>query len=144
MHELDWAIAESQLKTPFGYARFRIDGYQITVRRQLDSKDHLDFVVYVNGEIQGKWFLNSEYEHLMKFYRRSERPLFTKKTIESLLKGYTKKELQDKIERLGLDKTITRYFPSFGRFAALKKSFIANNQSIELLETSDYSYQNPR
>jgi hypothetical protein len=126
----DWKDAEVSLSGVHGYARFEIDGYKVTVRKELMNQTTLVYAPYVNGELIGKWFTSTPpAPEATKFFNTRIKKLHDAKFI-GIMRKYDKKQAE-----LLEAKTISSVHPWFKSFAALKKSFIANNNSIKLIKS---------
>ncbi len=45
----EWKKVETELSSPFGYVKLKIDGYNVTIQTQPDKPLHYALVVYIDG-----------------------------------------------------------------------------------------------
>ena len=129
MTNQEWQYANDELNRLCGIVKLEIDGYRISICKQLKSDTVFVYFIYVNGEFCGKW-LSDGCEIPTKFYCRKAKKLFPKRHIDYMraAKCFTKAEISEHESKEHIS-----YQPWFGSFASLKKSFIANNTSIQLI-----------
>lgn len=124
----EWKKVETELSSPFGYVKLKIDGYNVTIETLPDKPLHYALAVYVDGEFKLKWCLED----------CEERRRFCFKHKKSLLTAQDKKQLkrESKAVREEVEKrmTIYTYYPIFNSVRTLKSHLIKNNTSIELAE----------
>lgn len=124
----EWKKVETELSSPFGYVKLKIDGYNVTIATRPDKPLHYALVVYIDGQFKIKWCLED----------CEERRRFCFKSKKSLLTAQDKKKLkrESKAVREEVEKrmTIYTYYPIFNSFRTLKSHLIKNNVSIELAE----------
>ena len=132
MTKEEWKEVESNLSSPYGRAKFKIDGYTVDVVVEKEEQNSLKYVlaVFVDGAIKGKWLVN-DCDIRRKFYNKhtkSSLPANYKNTSE--FKRLSKKS-REEIIRLS---TYEFYSPYFSSFKTLKAHLIKNNTSIELIK----------
>ena len=128
----EWKDVEISLTSPFGRAKFKIDGYTVDVVVEKESPKSLKYVlaVFVDGAIKGKWLVN-DCDIRRKFYYKC-----TKSNLSANYKNsYKFKSLSKKVrEEIIRTSTYEYYSPYFKSFRTLKNHFIKNNTSIELIK----------
>lgn len=69
MTKEEWKEVERNLSSPYGRAKFKIDGYTVDVVVEKESPKSLKYVlaVFVDGAIKGKWLVN-DCDIRRKFY----------------------------------------------------------------------------
>lgn len=124
----EWKKVETELSSPFGYVKLKIDGYNVTIETRPDKPLHYALAVYIDGQFNMKWCLED----------CEERRRFCFRHKESLLSAQQKKKLkrERKAVREEVEKrmTIYTYYPFFNSFRTLKSHLMKNNISIELAE----------
>gem|GEM_PF-4161096 len=114
-----------------------VDGYEVAINRRLVGKNALASAVYVNGQIQGKNFVNyvEGKEVLLpditrRFYRKTTRYLYKAKQRQeadkSLGKGLSLKS--------GFHKRFIMYTAYWNSSALLKRHLLINNKEIKITE----------
>ena len=131
MKKEDWTKVDEALKMQDSPVELLCDGYKVTLRLTQISQFKLAIGVYVNGWFRGEWFAtgNPSEEgrrffpsHYINCYSAKEKRAWSK-----VGKKFMKEcgiNLKERREYKGF------YWTSF---SALKRHFIANNESIELL-----------
>jgi hypothetical protein len=119
----------------FFKAKFKIDGYDVTITKEFISDTKMAYLVAVNGT----FVIRSKNEDCAEIQRRFHRAKVKKLTSEKfrkiILSGIRgKKAIAEAVARFNLDATITNYFFWFDSIAQIKKTWEANNESI-----SDYT-----
>lgn len=127
----DWKKVETELSSPFGYVKLKIDGYNVSIGCIQDKPLHYVLAVYIDGKFKMKWCLED----------CEERRRFCFKHKKSLLTAQQKKKLkrESKAVREEVEKrmTVYTYYPFFNSFRTLKSHLIKNNTSIELAEEKE-------
>lgn len=128
----EWKDVEISLTSPFGRAKFKIDGYTVDVVVEKESPKSLKYVlaVFVDGAIKGKWLVNDCDIRRKFFYKCTRSHLSAKYKNSSEFKRLCKK-MREEIIRMS---TYEYYSPYFKSFRTLKNHFIRNNTSIELIK----------
>lgn len=133
----EWQQAEEKMKGLYGYLKLEVDGFNITLSKEL-CKDAFKYFVYIDGEFCGKWLLdkNTEYSDIRhRFYRLVTKRIISVQKKKQVLSHIKSKKIQaEYIERYDLDKTYSYWDISFSSFKALKSQLIKNNKSIKLIE----------
>lgn len=135
MQQADWDELKEQMSAPYGSMKLKCDGFEVDLVQVIESgKKSWGTTVYVNGYIKGIW-LNcnhengeTEHEETRRFFRKSERSLYSKKELEVHRKVFGKRDADKKAAR----KFVT-YDWTWKNFNSLKKHLEANNTSIERL-----------
>lgn len=124
----EWKKVETELSSPFGYVKLKIDGYNVTIRTLPDRPLHYALVVYIDGEFKTKWCIE-DCEERRRFCFKSKKSLLTVQDKKKLKRE--RKAVREEVERR---MTIYTYYPIFNSFRTLKSHLIKNNVSIELAE----------
>lgn len=129
-----WENMECVLGGQFGCVRLSIDGYEVSLSREVIKKNTLGIVVYVGGIARGAWFSvdddgSPKYEEARRFWRKSGTALYTAKKKAELIKAFGKKKATETFE---LDKKIYVCTPHWASFSSLKRHLIKNNHNIEI------------
>ena len=126
----EWKDVEISLTSPFGRAKFKIDGYTVDVVVEKESPKSLKYVlaVFVDGAIKGKWLVN-DCDIRRKFYNKRTESRLTNNYKNSYKFKSLSKKVREEIIRTS---TYEYYSPYFKSFRTLKNHFIKNNTSIEL------------
>lgn len=127
----EWKKVETELSSPFGYVKLKIDGYNVTIETQPDKPLHYALVVYIDGEFKMKWCLE-DCEERRRFCFKHKKSLLTAQDKKKLKRE--SKTVRDEVEKR---MTIYTYYPIFNSFRTLKSHLIKNNTSIELAEEED-------
>jgi hypothetical protein len=112
----------------FGRAEFLIDGYRVTLQRELISKDRLGLMTYVGGRFKSTWVVENSEEARRFFFLKSQ----------CLLRGKGAQSLKKKIGKRSYeqfkDKCRYQYYtPVWSSVNAALSAFLTRNVSIELL-----------
>lgn len=124
----EWKKVETELSSPFGYVKLKIDGYNVTIETLPDRPLHYALVVYIDGEFKMKWCIE-DCEERRRFCFKSKKSLLTAQDKKKLKRE--RKAVREEVERR---MTIYAYYPIFNSFRTLKSHLIKNNTSIELAE----------
>jgi len=135
MQQADWDELKEQMDSPYGSMKLKCDGFEVDLVQVIEpGKKSWGTTVYVDGYIKGIW-LNynrktgeTEHEETRRFYRKSERSLYSKKEVELQRKIFGKREA----DKAAAQKIIS-YDWTWKNFSSLKKHLEANNTSIERL-----------
>ena len=135
MDKKDWEKAKERLSLPLGSVKLIADGYTVTLQR-VPVKDmfHNAIKVFVNGEFKGKWLLE-DCEVRRRFISQKAVPLMSRKEIAAYNKA--PKSLQRKFKEMR-DARIIQYSSHWTSWNALVKHFEANNQSIQLIDSTEW------
>ncbi len=124
-----WKKLEISLRIPWGEARLRVDGFDLTLQVQQVKPLRYAIVPFVNGFSRGAWLTKKDGEEwreearrflpLKKLYLYSRAKLMKTKLPKKTMEEWASKH----IETRGICWT---------SFAALKRHLIANNESIEI------------
>jgi hypothetical protein len=129
MNSLEWKKVETTLRLPWGEARLRVDGFDLTLQVQQVKPLRYAIVPFVNGYHRGAWLTKKKGEEWCEEARRflPLKKVFLYSRTKLMKTKLPKKTMEEwaslHIETRGL------YWTSF---AALKRHLVANNQSIEL------------
>lgn len=133
MTKKQWDKAGETLDSQFKTVKLKCDDYVVTLRLARITKMRLGIVVLVNDSLCGVWFNNSNLsEEARRFFPLRHKSFYStkEKTCWKKLK-FSKEYLQEhKIDLNAKTSWIDCYWPSF---PALKRHFIVNNKSIELI-----------
>ena len=133
MTQEDWKKAEQKLIPPFGYAKFQIDGYNVSVGTVRTSTTKFSYMIYVDGEFRGEW-LSEDCEIRRRFCYEGRKNILTGKSRTDFIKEFGKREY-NRFVKANPEKVFYSYFtPYFGSFRTMKAHFIKNNTSITLVK----------
>ena len=124
----EWKKVETELSSPFGYVKLKIDGYNVTIETLPDRPLHYVLVVYIDGEFKMKWCIE-DCEERRRFCFKRKKSLLTAQDKKKLKRE--RKAVREEVER---QMTIYTYYPIFNSFRTLKSHLMKNNTSIELAE----------
>lgn len=107
------------------------DGYEVTLLLGPISQFKNALLVYIGGEIRGKW-LSEDCEERRRFFRSVTKSLFSPKERAAWkkLSKKTRIELEERAK-------YTTYYSYWTSFGALKSHFIKHNSKIELVTKQD-------
>jgi hypothetical protein len=132
-----WQKIDTEFKrnTPYAYAKFVIDGYNISVQQLLIGRK-LQILCYVNGKFNGVWLnMKSPHELGIRFFPYDLKPLYSKETKKQIKSIYTLgKRLKERFP--DFDNKVRIYRWTFRNISEVKRIFEAHNDSIELFELS--------
>ncbi len=120
-----WKTVEGLATSQFSMAKLIIDGFEIVLHLEPESKYKSVIAIYVNGKIEAKKFLE-DCEERRRFYRPVVRNLLPEKPP----KCWKKKEWEAERKK----HEYTSYFPWWTNFAALRRHLIKNNMDIEIMD----------
>lgn len=126
----DWKEIEKRLQYLYSLVKLKCDGYEVTLTLARISQMKNAIVVYINGEIRGKW-LAEDCEERRRFFR----PV-TKSIVSPKQKAGWKKLSKKTRQELEARTRYTCYYSYWTSFSALKRHLIKNNNTIELLKES--------
>lgn len=126
-----WKKLEISLRIPWGEARLRVDGYELTLQVQQVKPLRYAIVPFVNGFSRGVWLTKKEGE---EWCAEARRFLPLKKLYLYSRAKLMKTKLPKKTMEEWASKHIEMRHPYWTSFAALKRHLVANNESIELAE----------
>ncbi|HBR96788.1 MAG TPA: hypothetical protein DD979_05355, partial [Gammaproteobacteria bacterium] len=115
-----WTDVENELVGVFGSVELKVDGYDITLRREV-SKNKIVTVVYVNGAINGENLDgNNPTEITLRFYRPISQYLFRMKKGQ-IREKEIKKARRNRIPEWAeiLSKRFTYYVPTWNSTRSL-------------------------
>lgn len=135
MDRKDWEKAKERLSLPLGSVKLIADGYTVTLQR-VPVKDmfHNAIQVFVNGEFKGKWLLE-DCEARRRFISQKAVPLMSRKEIAAYNKA--PQSVQRKFKEMR-EARIIQYSSHWTSWNALVKHFEANNQSIQLIDSTEW------
>ncbi|OAB36488.1 hypothetical protein PMSM_07275 [Paenibacillus macquariensis subsp. macquariensis] len=122
----DWKDIEQKLMGLYNRAILICDGYELSI--VLERRDQFKNVIriYVNGAIEGKWYM-ADCEERRRFFCPRTKNLYSKKEL-SVWKKISKKEYANRIA-----KKYYYYEPCWLSFRSLKSHLIKNNKNIEIV-----------
>ncbi|NJD38750.1 MAG: hypothetical protein FIA89_10600 [Geobacter sp.] len=132
MTKQDWTYTEERLKQQYAIVVLLCDGYRLSLTLNRIGNMELAICTYINGEMKGSWFLD-DCEERRRFMRPIVKYVMSAKDRKSWVKDFGKRYL--KAKGIDVDKTYTTYLPWWKSFRSLKAHLIANNTSIELVDT---------
>ncbi len=123
----DWKEIEKRLTSFFDQVKLICDGYELTLMLRPIKQFKNAITVYVNGKIEGRWFVE-ECEERRRFLCPKSKSFYSKKDMADFKKISKRifKEMQAKNKYV-------YYEPYWTSFRALKSHLIKNNTSIELV-----------
>lgn len=132
MTDEQWGIVDERLQAQFCTVTLKCDDYKVELRLVQISQFKLAITVYVNGWLKGEWFktdnLSDEARRFFPTryinYYSGEQKKIWKKMGKRLRKEHNI-NINERYEYKGFHWT---------SFTALKRHFIANNKSIELID----------
>lgn len=135
MDRKDWEKAKERLSLPLGSVKLIADGYTVTLQR-VPVKDmfHNAIQVFVSGEFKGKWLLE-DCEVRRRFISQKAVPLMSRKEIAAYNKA--PQSVQRKFKEMR-EARIIQYSSHWTSWNALVKHFEANNQSIQLIDSTEW------
>ncbi len=127
MTKEQWETAEQNLQSSYRIVKLQADGYTLSLQTQR-YKMQLYIVVYVDGEIRGKW-ITEDCEIRRKFFQKHRRSLLTRKEQEKL-----KRERKAIREAVLANSIYYTYSPYWSSFRSLKRHLCQNCTDITLYE----------
>lgn len=133
MQQSDWDDLREQMDEPYGRMTLMCDGFRVELMQCTDVKARSWRTdVYVNGVIEGRWLSVDEhqpvYEEARRFFRRSQKKLYSAAEIALHRKAFGKKRADELAA-----KVTTSLSWDWSNFNSLKKHLQANNTKIERL-----------
>jgi hypothetical protein len=140
----EWEQIERDIVFMPGFVKLLIDGFKIQLSRVHNPKNKLitSILIYVNGEISGKWVIEKEGEDPLykdirnKFLRKRTSRISTIGNLRK--KGFRKREAEKFIKKY----THVAYDVSWTSFRSLKSHLIRNNKEISLCKEEDSNENN--
>lgn len=120
----DWKTAEKQATELFGHVDLMIDGYKITLRLEPYNSYRNVIMVYINGYFRGNTLFD-DCDERRRFYREVSRSLLPSKPPKGIPRKYWDKRRSER--------TYKSYYPFWTNFTELRRHFVKNNSSIELI-----------
>ena len=130
MTDDDWTDLEAKLCHAYGRATLLVDGFTVTLEVH-QFKMQLSICVFVNGWMKGEW-LTKKTEEATRFCRPVTVALFKPSDVKRLTNGLSKSAAKKMLP--DLSKKGQYLTPEWKSFRSLKRHFIANNKSIELVK----------
>lgn len=131
MTNKEWKELEKKISM-WNSEKLLIDGHEIAIRLRHVSKTELVYFIYIDGYYKGT-YSDKDHPFAKKFYWKRETSVWSKKQIRSAEKALGKKWCKEN----GWYKKAVYYVPYFKSFSTLKRTFTANNESIEWVKDSD-------
>lgn len=126
-----WKKVEAQLRNPWGEAKFRVDGFLLTLQVHAIAPLRYGILPYVNGWNRGAWLTKNEAGEWCEEARRFL-------PLKKLFLYRRAKLMKTKLPKKTMDEWASKYIEARGlywaSFPALKRHLIANNKSINLVE----------
>jgi hypothetical protein len=127
MTAAEWNIVKEKLQHLADPVRLKCDDFEISLVLMRVTQFRNAIFVYVNGPIKGKWLLE-ECDESRRFYRKVSRSVLSTKEKQKF------KELPKRLQKqLKIDEKYSFYREYWTSFNSLKRQFIKQNKSIELL-----------
>lgn len=127
----DWKLMEKKLEDFYDSVTLICDGYELTCMLRRVTTHRNAICIYVNGVIEGRWYLEDCEER-----RRFFRPLPKKLYSEKELLAWKKISVKEYKERLDRNKYFL-YTSHWTNFKALKCHLIKQNKVIEWVDRSE-------
>ena len=127
MTKEQWEQAEKSLSLHYGRVEMKIDGYDVTIVVEPLKALKNVLVVYMNGELKGKW-LSEDCEERRRFFQKHTKNLLSRKEQKRLARE--KKAVREAVGKT----TYEWYSPYWTSFRSLKSHLIKSNKSIELIK----------
>ena len=127
MTKEEWEQAEKSLFWSYGRVEMKIDGYDVTIVVEPLKALKNVLVVYMNGELKGKW-LSEDCEERRRFFQKHTKNLLSRKEQKRLARE--KKAVRETVGKT----TYEWYSPYWTSFRSLKSHLIKNNKRIELIK----------
>lgn len=125
----EWLLVKNQLSHPWGSAKLRVDGYELTL--QVEQIKPLKFAImfFVNGVRKGEW-MQGKAEESKRFCRPVTKALYSPAKKKAMTKGVSKANIK---KYAGWIETTYSFWELYWpTFAPLQRHLIANNKVIEL------------
>ena len=123
----EWKEVQAALELLYTPVNLNCDGYKVTLALMRTNQFRNAIRIYINGVIKGKWYIE-DCEERRRFFRPITKSMLSPKSKAALKKLSKKRKLE-----LETEYKYTYYVPEWNSFAALKRHFIKNNNSIELI-----------
>ena len=129
MTPADWKTVETRLGLEYHPVELLCDGYRVRLELQRVGKMRLAITFFINGWQRGEWLLE-DCEERRRFHPVSYRNALGRKT-KNMYRSFPKRLLKE--FKIDLDKKRAFYGVYWKSFASMKRHFIKNNKSIELI-----------
>jgi len=126
----DWKEVKENPKLFYSNVRLKCDGYEVTLVLGRIAQFENAILVYVNGEMRGKW-LTEDCQERRRFMQPVKKSLYSQKQKAAMKK--MSKKFRTKYD-IDPDKAYTYYRPHWKSFNSLKRHLIKHNESIELVK----------
>lgn len=132
MQQSDWDDLKEQMDSPYGQMALMCDGFRVDLIQYIEpGKRSWCTNIYVNDSIKGAWLSVDHggkpvHDEARRFYRRSNKKLYSAAEIALHRKAYGKKRADELAA-----KVITSLSWDWSSFNSLKKHLQANNTKIE-------------
>lgn len=118
----------AELALPWGYARLRCDGFDVTVAVVRTGTLKYGLTVFIDGFQKGKHMLE-DCEERRRFLRPATRYLYSPKQRQKIVKDCGKRMAK----QIGVDKSFTIHSHSWLSARTMLRHFVANNTTVELV-----------
>ena len=126
-----WDQIEKKLGSLYNRVTLRCDGYKVSLGLRQISTYKNAITVYVDGNLKGAWLLSkNDSEERRRFFPLYKKSIRTQKEQRRAIRIFGKNEASDR----GYFKQFEHTQPYWSSFRSLKRHFIANNKSIELID----------
>ncbi len=130
MNDAQWDAVEERLCSFYGHVCLDCDGYRLKLRLSRISTFKNAITFYVNGVLEGGWFL-SDCEERRRFFRPAATYLWSTKN-RCVFNKMSKKTL--KAMNIDPNKKSTFFYSSWCNFKSMRRHLEKNNSSITLIE----------
>ncbi|MCF8327163.1 MAG: hypothetical protein K9I29_02630 [Bacteroidales bacterium] len=129
MKEEDWYKIQKNWWNQFHYVKLQVDGYTITMHL-MQNKNKLQKLLFVDGVIEGKWFISPDKHPESKFYQSRAWRFYTSKFRKDMEAIWGKRAAAKRFDwgRVYYTKKMHRT-----SFTAFRKHYEKNFKSIELI-----------
>lgn len=131
MTKEEWKRVEDKLSGLFGSVELLVDGYTVSLQRQMVGKNRLGIMSFVNGHYKGAW---KEGDPEFKYLRVITRAFYSSKFLKDLEKIYGKR--QWKLEKNRFDKKCTYHSPVWFSVSGIRKQYEKTFKNIKLVEVN--------
>lgn len=125
----DWKDIERKLNGFYDRVRLVCDGYELSLVLRRYNQFRNVIAIYVNGVVEGKWYLE-DCEERRRFFCPKTKNLLSRKEKAGL-----KKVSKRLLKQMEAKSKYTYYEPYWSSFRALKSHLIKHNKVIELVVT---------
>ncbi|MDT8383024.1 MAG: hypothetical protein RRB22_01265 [Gammaproteobacteria bacterium] len=128
-----WQEVEERLKQFFSPVYLNCDGYKVTLVLERVDQFNNAIRLYVDGVFRGKWLLKKDdawCEEARRFLPLRTKARYSEKEKKQLIRVFGKKDAREKFNIDGRIEGRQIFWKAFG---PLKRHFIANNETIELV-----------